>query len=75
LHEATYIAELAEKAKETWHATTLDAARVAKEANVGQLVINHISARYEDVAPLVEECRTIFPNTIAAEDLMRITIP
>ena len=38
------------------------------EAHAGGLIIGHFSARYKDVSGLVEEARTIFPQTIAAED-------
>ena len=67
-HEATFDGKLAELAKITGHSTTLDAARVAVEARARCLVIGHFSARYRSTAPLVEEARSVFPNTIAAVD-------
>ena len=52
----------------TGHSTTLDAAKTALEASAGDLVIGHFSARYKDISILVEEARTIFPNTFPAID-------
>jgi ribonuclease Z len=67
-HEATFDMSLAGLAKTTGHSTSLDAARTALEAGAGRLIIGHFSARYKDVLPLVEEARTIFPNTFPALD-------
>jgi ribonuclease Z len=67
-HEATFDQSLSELAQTTGHSTTLDAARVADEAGAGCLIIGHFSARYRSVTPLVEEARSIFPNTMAAID-------
>jgi ribonuclease Z len=52
----------------TGHSTTLDAARTAIDANAGSLIIGHFSARYKDIVPLVEEARTLFPETYPAID-------
>jgi ribonuclease Z len=67
-HEATFDKTLADLARMTGHSTTLDAARVAVDANVGTLVIGHFSARYKDINPLVEEAKSVFPATIPALD-------
>jgi ribonuclease Z len=32
------------------------------------LIIGHYSARYVDVSPLLEEARSVFPDTVAAEE-------
>lgn len=73
-HEATYLDELRGQARQRGHSTALEAAQVAKEAGVGMLVIGHYSKRYPDVTPLLEEARSVFPNTIAANELERITV-
>ncbi len=52
----------------TGHSTTTEAATVAKEAGVRRLIIGHFSARYNDTDELLEEARSIFPETWAAED-------
>lgn len=67
-HEATYLAELEEQAAKRHHSTTLQAARCAKEAGAGRLVIGHYSSRCRDAARYEEECRTVFPETYAASD-------
>ena len=67
-HEATYGNDEKSRSKETFHSTAEDAARVALAANAGKLVIGHFSSRYKDITPLVNEARSIFPNTVAAED-------
>jgi len=67
-HEATFDKSMTELAKTTRHSTTHDAAKVAKKANAGTLMIGHFSARYKDISGLVEEAKTIFPATIPAID-------
>ena len=67
-HEATYSKSEEQWAKGRGHSTTTEAAKVATKAEAGRLIIGHFSSRYRDYDALVEECRTIFPNTyIAAE--------
>lgn len=67
-HEATYAADLKREAKERGHSTTLDAARAAVESGAKRLIIGHFSSRYKDEGALVEECRTLFPETYLAEE-------
>jgi ribonuclease Z len=67
-HEATFDKSLVELATVTGHSTTLDAAKTAVNSDAGTLIIGHFSARYGDVDMLVNEARTIFPNTVAAID-------
>jgi len=75
IHEATYSKKLAETAKEKKHSTSVDAALDAVKMNAKQLILTHISARYQDDAlKLLEEAKEIFPNTILAEDLLRIEL-
>jgi ribonuclease Z len=65
-HEATFMEEEKDKAKETLHSTAWEAAHIAKAAAVKQLAIGHFSARYKDLDPLLQEARNIFPNTTLA---------
>jgi ribonuclease Z len=67
-HEATFDKSKKDLAEMTGHSTTLDAAKTALDANAGALIIGHFSARYKDIAPLVDEARTIFPETYPAID-------
>ena len=73
-HEATFIHEDAARAKETFHTTTLQAAEIARDAEVKQLVIGHFSARYENEELLLEETQSLFPNTLLAKENLRITL-
>jgi len=75
IHEATFAKALAEIAKEKKHSTSVDAAYAAKKMGAKQLILTHISARYQsDALILLEEAKEIFPNTILAEDLLKIEL-
>ncbi len=67
-HEATFDQSKKDLATVTGHSTTHDAARTALDANAGSLIIGHFSSRYKDISLLVEEARTIFPETYPAID-------
>lgn len=73
-HEATYAAEHEAKARLHYHSTSLQAARIAKNAQVKQLVIGHYSAKYYDESILLEEAQSVFPHTILARENQIITI-
>lgn len=67
-HEATFSETLADKAAETGHSTSIDAARVANEAQTKLLVISHFSARYTNPFVLLREARAkFFPAWLATE--------
>jgi ribonuclease Z len=75
IHDCALANDMAEWAKETKHSTAAEAALVAKNADVGQLVLTHISSRYsEDTHQLLKEARTIFERTLVAEDLMSLEV-
>ncbi|HPY68080.1 MAG TPA: ribonuclease Z [Bacteroidales bacterium] len=67
-HEATFDKSLKDLAEITGHSTTEDAARTARTAGVGTLIIGHFSARYKDVSVLVDEAKSLFPRTLPAID-------
>lgn len=67
-HEATYAADMRKTAKERGHSTTEDAAKVAKMAGVGRLLIGHFSSRYKDLSLLLDEARAMFPATDIARE-------
>jgi len=73
-HEATFGDDQAERAADTGHSTARQAARLAKDAGAGRLLLGHFSARYDTPAPLVEEAQAVFPNTAAAEELKRYVL-
>ena len=66
-HEATFLADRQDLAKKTKHSTSLEAAQIAKEANVGQLVIGHYSGRYPDTTLFQKEAETVFKNVALAK--------
>jgi ribonuclease Z len=65
--EATYLQEEAEMARDFAHLTAAQAARLAKEAGVHQLILTHVSRRYRE-RDIREEAEAIFPNTLVARD-------
>jgi ribonuclease Z len=73
-HEATFMQDMALVAKEKFHSTTIEAATIALKANVKQLIIGHYSARYHDLEPLLLETKTVFNNTLLAEEGKSYTI-
>lgn len=69
-HEATFNDDDSARAKETFHSTATQAATIAKDAHVGNLVIGHFSARYDDENDLLVQARKTFCNTqLACEGL------
>lgn len=73
-HEATFAQTDHQRAVQTRHSTTVQAARTALLADARQLIIGHYSARYLDENILLEEARKIFPNTILAQENTTIKI-
>ncbi len=74
VHEATFLEEERERALETAHATALDAAALAREAEVGLLALTHLSNRYFG-PEVAREARTIFPDTVVPKDFDVIDVP
>jgi len=75
IHDATLDDDLAERAEEDGHSTPKQAAKNAKKAKAKQLILTHVSARYDDTSILLEQARKIFKNTQIAEDFMKTEIP
>lgn len=73
-HEATFLSDKADRAKETFHSTAAQAATIAKEAGVRRLIIGHFSARYKNLYPLLEEAKSVFPETTLAIEGDRFSI-
>jgi ribonuclease Z len=74
VHEATFCADEAERARETSHSTAAEAALVAREAGVGLLALTHLSTRYA-AHDVVEEARAVFEATVVPRDFDVIEIP
>jgi ribonuclease Z len=76
VHEATFGGDELERARETGHSTSAEAARVAHEAGVRRLVLTHISSRYNrDASELLAEAKAVFPETVIARDGMTVDVP
>lgn len=73
-HEATFRDDLSDKAGEHFHSTARQAATVARDGKVNKLLIGHLSSRYTDSTPSVDEAKTVFANTIFAEEGMTLDI-
>ena len=69
LCESTYQEDHYELAKKHYHLTAKQAATLAKEAGVQQLILTHFSARYQNGKGFEKEAKEIFPNTLIGEDL------
>lgn len=74
VHEATFLDEERERAQETAHSTALEAAEIAREAEVGLLALTHLSNRYFG-PEVAREARTIFPETVVPRDFDVIDVP
>ncbi|KMQ70627.1 ribonuclease Z [Chryseobacterium koreense] len=73
-HESTFLHELKEMADYTGHSTALEAARIARKANVGKLILGHFSNRYGDLSVFTDEAREVFPNTFLPKALESVKI-
>lgn len=73
-HEATFLHDKADIAKEKTHCTALQAATIASKANAKKLMLGHYSARYDELSLFVEEAQTVFDNTILAEEGLIVDI-
>ncbi|MHA1631481.1 MAG: ribonuclease Z [Candidatus Freyarchaeota archaeon] len=74
IHESTFDHTLEKKAIETKHSTSVQAAHIAHEAEVKLLVLTHISSRYSNADLLLQQAKNIFPNTVVAQDFMRVLL-
>jgi len=74
VHECTFDDSLREKAVTDKHATPEIACRVAKEARVRRLILNHITQRYPEPEILLQQAIPRFPGTSVSEDLLRVMV-
>jgi ribonuclease Z len=73
--ESTYSSDDVDLAKKFRHLTAEQAANLAKESNVKQLVLSHISQRYEykeDI--LLKDAKKVFKKTSIAKDFDKIEV-
>jgi len=73
-HESTYGDDNRLLAEKYNHSTASDAARIARDAHVGQLLLGHYSSRYDDEQVLLKEAADIFPNALLSQEMMVIDV-
>jgi len=75
--EGMFEQALEDQAKEKKHMTAMQAATIAKDANVKRMCLIHYSPRYTDkeLGILLEEARQIWPQTELSRDRMHLEIP
>ena len=73
-HESTYGEDNLQMAQKYNHSTARQAAMVARDAGVGQLVLGHYSSRYEDETVLLNEAREVFENVRLSNEMDVINV-
>src|SRR4029077_19729882 len=76
IHETTFGPDAVAMAPERKHSTMEDAARVAKEAGVENLIATHFSSRYDgrQVAEIADRSREMFERITIGRDLLEVEI-
>tara|TARA_R110002051_G_scaffold313926_1_gene390441 strand:- start:6646 stop:7551 length:906 start_codon:yes stop_codon:yes gene_type:complete len=67
-HEATFLDDQADLAPKTMHSTAKEAASIAKQANVGKLILGHYSTRYKSITLFKDEANEVFSSVELADD-------
>jgi len=67
-HEATFLKDKEHLAESTKHSTAEQAAKIAKAADVKQLILGHFSGRYKNMEVFLDEAKPIFQNSLLAEE-------
>lgn len=66
-HESTFLEKHAHLSSPTKHSSAIDAATIAKKAEVGTLILGHYSTRYDTIEEFKTEAQTVFDNVELAE--------
>ena len=74
MHDGGFAEDRRDKAKEYFHSTAREAAKVAKAARVRKLALVHISAVTRDDSILLRQARSVFKATLVPKDLMVISL-
>ena len=74
IHDGTFL-EL-DESRGKYHADVAEAAKIAKKADVKELILTHLSRRYnrEDIKEMEEKARKVFPNSKVAHDFMKVEL-
>jgi len=71
-HESTFLEDNSDLATKTGHSTAKQAALIAKEAEVENLLLGHFSARYRDRSVFLDEAKPYFDKTEVASESKEI---
>ena len=74
VHEATFMEDERDRARETFHSTARQAAEIARDAGVRLLALTHLSTRYFP-REIRDEAREVFPNAYVPRDFDEIAVP
>lgn len=74
VHEATFAEEERERARETFHSTARQAARLALEAQVRTLCLTHVSSRYAG-SEIAEQAGAVFEGAHVLRDFDTAEVP
>jgi ribonuclease Z len=74
IHEATFLDEEAERARQTGHSTARQAAELARDAGARMLALTHVSTRYAGFE-IRDEARAVFERTELPRDFDTIEVP
>lgn len=72
--EATYTQDMVEKARENRHMTAQEAAGVALKAKARRLVLTHVSPRFKDATPVLDEAKAVFSEVEVASDFTTVEV-
>ncbi|QDT42276.1 Ribonuclease BN [Gimesia alba] len=73
IHECYFPDDMAEWAEKTGHSHTTPVAELARDSQVGKLVLTHIDPQRSGDDPIgIQVAQKIFPNTTLGEDLMEL---
>ncbi len=75
IFESTFRSTELDKAKESFHSTAYEAANLAKLSGAHKLCLTHFSTRYKDLAVLLNEAKSVFPEVDLAYDLKSLSVP
>jgi len=74
MHDGGFAEDRRDKAKEYFHSTAKEAARVAKAARARKLALVHISAVTRDDSILLKQARSVFKATLVPKDLTVLSL-
>ncbi len=73
-HESTFLNSEKERAKQTYHSTAEQAAKMAALLGAKKLILGHYSSRYTDLQPFIEQAKPFFENVILADEGMVVAL-